>query len=589
MRDLFSQFWALAGPYWRSSERMKSGLILFAVVALNLGSVYVMVLINLWYALFYNSLQDRDFAAFSYQILRFGGLAAIYIFAGVYRVYLRQMLQIRWRNWLTKRYVGRWLENGAFYRLQLTNGGADNPDQRIAEDINVFVGQTLILGLGILESIVTLLSFAFILWNLSGSIAIAGVTIPGYMLWAAILYAIVGTWLTNRLGWPLISLNYKQQQYEANLRFALVRLRENSEGIALYGGEGAELQGIGTRFANVVSNWWGIMRRQKLLSWFSSGYTQIAIIFPFVVAAPRYFAGTFQLGQLMQTAQAFGQVQTALSWFVDNYTSLAEWKATVNRLAGFEQALVRTKEPTQKGLTEVFVRDAGTLSVSKANIYLPDGSPLLCNLSFQLAAASRTLVLGPSGSGKSTLLRTLSGIWPYCEGNISRPAGDKTLFFPQKPYLPLGSLSDAICYPDASSVHAEENVAGALAACGLGALSSKLNEEDNWSLKLSPGEQQRLAFARALLLRPHWLFLDEATSALDEESEVALYELIVERVQNCAIVSVAHRKTLARFHDQYMVFTKRPGRVGTEATQIQYSTGFGIRMAQPQPLSSKPG
>jgi vitamin B12/bleomycin/antimicrobial peptide transport system ATP-binding/permease protein len=581
MRDLFFQFWALAGPYWRSQERLKSGLILFAVVALNLGSVYVMVLINLWYALFYNSLQDRDFAAFSYQILRFGGLAAIYIFAGVYRVYLRQMLQIRWRNWLTERYVGRWLENGAFYRMQLTSGGADNPDQRIAEDINVFVGQTLILGLGILEAVVTLLSFAFILWSLSGAITIAGVTIPGYMLWAAILYAIVGTWLTNRLGRPLIGLNFKQQQYEANLRFALVRLRENSEGVALYGGEGAEQQGIGTRFANVVSNWWGIMRRQKLLSWFSSGYSQVAIIFPFVVAAPRYFAGTFQLGQLMQTVQAFGEVQTALSWFVTNYTSLAEWKATVNRLAGFEQALVETKVPAQKGLTEVLVRDAGALSLSKANIYLPDGSPLLTNISFQLAAASRTLVSGPSGSGKSTLLRTLSGIWPYCEGNIARPAGDRTLFFPQKPYLPLGSLSDAICYPDATSDYAKDNVEAALVACGLGEVVSKLDEEDNWSLKLSPGEQQRLAFARALLLRPHWLFLDEATCALDEESEAALYELILERVPNCAIVSVAHRKSLERFHDHHIVFTKRPDRAGTYATQIQYSAGFGMRVAHP--------
>jgi vitamin B12/bleomycin/antimicrobial peptide transport system ATP-binding/permease protein len=581
MRDLFFQFWALAGPYWRSGERLKSGLILFAVVALNLGAVYVMVLINLWYALFYNSLQDRDFSAFSYQLLRFGGLAALYIFAGVYRVYLRQMLQIRWRNWLTERYVARWLENGAFYRLQLSNGGADNPDQRIAEDINGFVGQTLILGLGILESVVTLFSFAFILWNLSGATTIAGVTIPGYMLWAAILYAIVGTWLTNRLGRPLISLNFKQQQYEADLRFALVRLRENSEGVALYGGEGAELLGIGTRFANVVSNWWGIMRRQKLLSWFSSGYSQIAIIFPFLVAAPRYFAGTFQLGQLMQTVQAFSELQTALSWFVTNYTSLAEWKATVNRLAGFEQALVQTAEPGLKGLTEVFVRDAGALSVSKANIYLPDGSQLLNNVSFRLAAASRTLVSGPSGSGKSTLLRTLSGIWPYCEGSICRPAGDRTLFFPQRPYLPLGSLSDAIRYPDSSSDHAKDNVEAALVMCGLGALASKLGEEDNWSLKLSPGEQQRLAFARALLLRPHWLFLDEATSALDEESEAALYELILERIQNCAVVSVAHRKSLARFHDHHIVFTKRPDRTGTQSTQIQYSAGFGLRVAHP--------
>ena len=569
MRDLFSQFWTLTGPYWRSEERAKSCLILLAVVVLNLGSVYIMVLINLWYALFYNALQNRDFAAFTYQILRFSGLAAVYIFAGVYQVYLRQMLQIRWRNWLTGRYVERWLQNGTFYRMQLSNGGADNPDQRIAEDINGFVGQTLILGLGVLESVVTLGSFAFILWELSGSITIAGLTIPGYMLWAAILYAIVGTWLTNRLGLPLVSLNFQQQLYEANLRFALVRLRENAEGVALYGGEEAEQKGIESRFSNVVSNWWGIMRRQKLLSWFSSGYTQIAIIFPFVVAAPRYFAGAFQLGELMQTAQAFGQVQTALSWFVTNYTSLAEYKATVNRLSGFEQALAATAQPGLQGLTEVKVKDAGALSVSKANIYLPDGSPLLTGLNFQLASGSRVLVSGPSGSGKSTLLRTLSGIWPYCDGAIHRPAGERTLFFPQKPYLPLGSLSGAICYPDAPSSHASGDVKSALVLCGLEAFAARLQEESNWALQLSPGEQQRIAFARALLLRPHWLFLDEATSALDEESEAMLYGLILKTVRNCAVISVAHRKSLTRFHDQQIVFTKCGG-----GSQLRYSAGL---------------
>ncbi len=390
MRSLFSQFWAICGPYWRSGERWKSGTLLLAVIGLNLGAVYITVLINLWYALFYNALQNRDFAAFSYQLLRFGGLAGLYIFAGVYQVYLRQMLQIRWRNWLTQRYATRWLQNGAYYRMQLSNGGADNPDQRIAEDVNVFVAQTLILGLGLLESVVTLGSFAFILWGLSGAITIAGVTIPGYMLWAAILYAIIGTWVTNRIGLPLVSLNYKQQQYEADLRFSLVRLRENAEGIALYGGEQAELEGVKSRFANVVANWWGIMKRQKLLTWFSSGYGQIAIIFPFVVAAPRYFTGAFQLGDLMQTAQAFGQVQTALSWFVTSYTNLAEWKATVNRLSGFEEAIASTAH-RERGLVQAEVPNAGGLTVRDANIYLPDGSPLLTNLSFQIPPAGRVV------------------------------------------------------------------------------------------------------------------------------------------------------------------------------------------------------
>lgn len=336
MKSAFLEFWSIVRPYWSSQERVISGLLLGAVIALNLGAVYIMVLINSWYALFYDALQNYNLSDFSYQLGRFCVLAAVYIGVVVYRVYLRQMLQIRWRNWLTQRYVRRWLHNDAYYHLQLgANRAADNPDQRISEDINGFISQTLILGLGLLESVVTLASFAVILWGLSGPLTVWGVTIPGYMLWAAVLYALVGSWLAHRIGRPLIPLNYQQQQYEANLRFALVRVRENAEQIALYRGERAEQGGIGTAFSDVVANWWDIMRRQKLLTWFSSGYDQIAMIFPFVVAAPRYFSRAIQLGGLMQIAQAFGQVQTALSWFITNYTSFADWKATSRPLERF--------------------------------------------------------------------------------------------------------------------------------------------------------------------------------------------------------------------------------------------------------------
>ena len=573
MRTLALQFWTLAGPYWRSSERWKSGAILFMVIALDLASVYLNVLFNFWNALFYNALQEKDFPAFSYQILRFCVLAALFIFAGVYRVYLQQMLQIRWRNWLTQRYVGRWLNNQAYYHLQLANGRTDNPDQRIQEDINGFVQQTLTLGLGLLNSIVTLLSFAAILWGLSGTLEVAGLSIPGYMLWVAILYAIVGSWLTNLIGSPLIPLNYQQQQYEANFQFALVRLRENAEGIAFYRGEDAERKTVASTFVNVVTNWWAIMRRQKLLNWFSLFYEQIAIIFPYVVAAPRYFSGAFQLGDLMQTAQAFRQVQTALSWFVTSYADLANWKAIVNRLVGFERALARTGEKRHIGISETRVPGARALTLSRANIYLPDGSPLLTDLSLEFPAACRLLVSGPSGVGKSTLLRTLSGIWPYCDGSICMPLGDRTLFFPQKPYLPLGTLRDAVCYPDAPSSHAKEEVKAALAMSGMADFASRLEEKANWALQLSPGEQQRIAFARALLLRPRWLFLDEATSALDEDSEAMLYAMIFENLGGCAVISVAHRKSLVRYHDRQIVFSRRQDTGGAQIARIQYTPG----------------
>ncbi len=555
MKSAFLEFWTIFRPYWSSPERRFSGLLLAVVIGLNLGTVYIMVLINDWNALFYNALQNYDLSAFSYQLGRFCVLAAIYIVAAVYRVYLRQMLQIRWRNWLTERYVARWLHNDAYYHMQLgDNAAADNPDQRIAEDINGFVGQTLILGLGLLESIVTLASFSIILWDLSGSLTVGGFVIPGYMLWAAILYAIVGSWLTHLIGRPLILLNYQQQQFEANLRFSLVRVRENAEQIALYRGEEAEQGGIGSAFSNVVANWWGIMRRQKLLTWFSAGYDQIAIIFPFVVAAPRYFSRDIQLGGLMQVAQAFGQVQTALSWFVTNYTSFADWRATVSRLSGFEKALA---ENGGKGGAVCAVESprATAISVSNLNIYLPDGRPLLKDLSLSLPPSARILISGPSGSGKSTFLRTLCGIWPYCDGQIVLPAGQRLLFCPQKPYLPLGTLRQAVQYPESGSAYRDADIKEALGLCGLEELRGRLDHSENWGMKLSPGEQQRLAFARALLIRPQWLFFDEATSALDEESEHRLYGLVAD-MAGCALISVAHRKTLGVFHDRSLAFTK---------------------------------
>ena len=558
MRASFLEFWAIARPYWSSSERVLSGLLLAVVIALNLAVVYILVLINAWNALFYDALQNYDLAGFWWQLGRFCVLAALYIIVAVYRIYLRQMLQIRWRNWLTQRYVARWLRNDAYYHMQLgDNRAADNPDQRIAEDINNFVGQTLILGLGILESIVTLASFSLILWGLSGSISVAGLVIPGYMLWAAILYAIVGSWLAHIIGRQLIPLSYQQQQYEANLRFGLVRIRENAEQIAFYRGEDVEKGGIGSAFSNVITNWWAIMRRQKLLTFFSSGYEQIAIIFPFVVAAPRYFSHGIQLGGLMQIGQAFGQVQTALSWFITNYTSFADWQATLHRLSGFEKALAAKGET--RLVSAIPAPGAKAVSVSNLSIYLPDGRPLLKDLSLTFPAASRTLISGPSGSGKSTFLRSLCGIWPFCEGKIVIPEGQKLLFCPQKPYLPLGTLRQAVQYPANSDAYGDADIKHALSLCGLEQFRWRLDESENWTMKLSPGELQRLAFARALLMRPNWLFFDEATSALDEEAEERLYGLAAE-IPDCALISVAHRNTVAAFHDRAIVFAKSPSR-----------------------------
>ena len=515
MRQLFRDAWAIARPYWFSEDRWAGRGLLVAVIALNLGIVFINVLLNKWNNAFYNSLQDKDYAAFVSQLFKFTYLAAAYIVAAVYQLYLNQMLQIRWRRWLTDRYLTGWLKDTAYYRMQLHATETDNPDQRIAEDLRLFVSTTLGLSLGFLRAIVTLVSFIAILWVLSGPFTIpwVNVTVPGYMVWTALLYAIVGTWLTNLIGRPLIQLNFNQQRYEADFRYSLVRFRENTEGVALYRGEADELRGFRDRFANVVRNWWGIMRQQKRLTSFTAGYSQVAIIFPFVVAAPRYFRGEFALGGLMQTASAFGQVQDALSYIISSYTDIAEWRAVVARLVGFNTALDQVRiEAAIQGIRHEEA-PAGGLGLEHVHLALPDGRPLVEDISVSLRRGDNALISGPSGAGKSTLFRAIAGIWPFGRGRITMPAGDRVLFLPQKPYLPLGTIREIVSYPTPPAGLTDATLREGLEAVGLPQLGDKLDESANWALRLSPGEQQRIAFARALVQKPDWLFLDEATSA----------------------------------------------------------------------------
>jgi putative ATP-binding cassette transporter len=470
------------------------------------------------------------------------------------------MLQIRWRRWLTDRYLRAWLADGAYYRMQLTAGDTDNPDQRIAEDLRLFVGGTLTLAIGGMRAVVTLLSFLGILWGLSGSMTVpigAGWTVPGYMVWAALLYAVAGTWLTNLIGRPLVRLNFDQQRYEADFRFGLVRFRENAEGVALYHGEADELRGFRDRFLAVVGNWWAIMRRQKRLTWFTAGYSQAAIIFPFVVAAPRYFRGEIPLGGLIQTASAFGQVQDSLSFIIGAYTDIAQWRSVVQRLVGFERALARVRaDAAVEGVRHTAAPD-GDLTLDRVELKLPDGRPLVERVTLDLRPGDTTLISGPSGAGKSTLFRAIAGIWPFGSGEVRLPRAARVLFLPQKPYLPIGTLREVVSYPTPPAGIADAALRDALAAVGLPELAGRLDEHAHWALALSPGEQQRIGFARALVQRPDWLFLDEATSALDEQSEGRLYELLRDRLPALTLVSVGHRSTLRPFHARSLVVTPR--------------------------------
>jgi putative ATP-binding cassette transporter len=430
----------------------------------------------------------------------------------------------------------------------------DNPDQRIAEDLRLFVDYTLSLSLGLLSAVVTLVSFIVILWSLSGALEIWGVNIPGYMVWAALVYAIAGSVLTHVIGRKLIGLDFNQQRYEADFRFSLVRLRENSEGVALYRGEREELEGFRSRFAAVINNWWLLMLKQKQLGWFTSFYAQLAIIFPYIVVSPRFFSGQIPLGQIFQTASAFGQVQGALSWFIGAYTQFAAWKATVDRLIGFAATLDQVREEARALPGERIEAPGDSLTVEDLSLALPQGTTLLAPTTLKLERGRDVLISGPSGSGKSTFFRALAGIWPYWKGRIKLPKGARTLFLPQKPYLPIGALKHAVCYPDDISQHSDDSVVDALRAVGLGHLVADLERSENWAQVLSGGEQQRLAFARALLYRPDWLFLDEATASLPEGDQDALYRLLKERLPGTTLVSVGHRESLAEHHAERLTW-----------------------------------
>jgi putative ATP-binding cassette transporter len=540
-----------------SEQRAKGLALLATVVGLALALVWLEVQFNYWNNDFYNTFEKKDQAEFFRQLGKFGLLAVGYIVTAVYRLYFMQMLQIEWRSWMTGRFLENWMKGQAHYRMQLLDRGTDNPDQRIAEDLRLFVELTLSLSLGLMSAVVTLVTFIAILWTLSGAMQVFGISIPGYMVWVALVYATVGTWLTHVIGRKLIGLDFNQQRYEADFRFALVRLRENSEGVALYRGENEELGRFHQRFANVISNWWALMRKQKQLGWFTSFYAQLAIIFPYIVVSPRFFSGAMPLGGIFQTASAFGQVQGSLSWFINAYTLYAQWKATVDRLIGFSASLERVREEADRLDGDRIAAPGDSIALEQLELSLPQGEPLLAATSVELKPGEHVLVTGPSGSGKSTFFRSLAGIWPYWKGRIRLPAGARLLFLPQKPYLPLGSLKHAVSYPDDASKHSADEVKVALEAAGLPHLTDDLERTENWAQVLSGGEQQRLAFARALLNKPDWLFLDEATSALPDADQDALYRLVKDRLKSTTLVSVGHREGLAAHHDRRLAWQGR--------------------------------
>ena len=556
IRSTLAIVWRIAAPYFRSEDQLAGRLLLAAVISIELALVLINVLLNQWNNRFYNALQEKNWDGFVTEIGIFSLLATFYIALSVYQLYLNQWLQIRWRLWMTSTYLKEWLHNANHYRMQLLGDAADNPDQRITDDVKLFVEQTLNIGVGLLSSIVTLASFVVILWGLSSTapLHIFGreFEVPGYLVWGALIYAIFGTALTQWIGSPLVSLDFQQQRFEADFRFNLVRVRENSEQIALLQGETAERQRLSDRFGRVVGNWYTIMWRTKRLTAFTASYSQAAVIFPYILVAPAYFANKILLGGLMQTASAFSSVQQSLSFFVSTYRTLAEWRAVVARLDGFETAIESAAVVASSTDSIDVVPSTGShnIDLKQLLIRLPNGTPLVSAESFSIIGNERTLVTGPSGAGKSTLFRAVAGIWPFGSGSIAIPAKATLMMLPQRPYFPVGSLKAAIVYPAEPEAFSSDQVADALVAVGLPKLASKLEEDAHWNRMLSLGEQQRLGLARALLHQPQYLFLDEATASLDEASEEALYRLLEKKLPAATIVSIGHRSTLEAFHQR---------------------------------------
>jgi putative ATP-binding cassette transporter len=560
IRATLAIVWRIATPYFRSEDKWAGRGLLAAVVTIELLLVGNDVLLNQWRNRFYNALQEKDWNSFVHETFFFIAIATASVVLSIYQLYLNQWLQIRWRKWMTIKYLGEWLHDANHYRMQLQGDAADNPDQRVSDDVKLFVERTLDISVGLLSAIVSFFSFVVILWGLSEAAPLhlfdGALNIPGYLVWAALIYAIFGTALTQWIGSPLVHLDFQQQRLEADFRFSLVRVRENAEQIALLDGERAERERLLGRFSKVVGNWYAIMSRTKRLTAFTQSYAQAAVIFPIVLVAPAYFANRILLGAMIQAAEAFGNVQKALSFFVSVYRSLAEWRAVVARLDGFEMSIESAAHLKSREDSIRFSEGGGEVDLQKLLVHLPNGAPQVAADGFAIRPGERVLVTGPSGAGKSTLFRAIAGIWPFGRGTISVPANAALMMLPQKPYFPIAPLHAAVAYPSEAGAFSAERIREVLNEVGLPKLTARLDEEEHWNRVLSLGEQQRLGIARALLQSPQFLFLDEATASLDEPSEAALYRLLQEKLPGTTIVSIGHRATLEAFHQRKVAIAR---------------------------------
>jgi putative ATP-binding cassette transporter len=562
------RFMRLALPYFSSEEKWAARLLVAGVLGLTLLQTAIQIRLNIWNRDFFNALEARDWQAFVGTMGIFALLAAAGMGTAVYQVYLKQLLQLRWRRWLTSKLVSAWLENGRHYQLNFIGSAVDNPDQRIAENVRGATELAMEFALGILTAGLTLVSFISILWVLSGTLVVSlgGIAfgIPGYLVWAALIYAGIGSVVTYIVGRPIVAANVSQNAAEADYRYALVRLRENSEGVALIRGESDEQKGLTGFFATVFAATSYLMRTQRRLMWLTSGYGMIGLVYPALIASPRYFSRVITLGGLMQITAAFGQVQIGLTWFVDNFPRIAEWRSHVERLLEFAQTLEIAPEatsPTGESTNITLVEADGAdetaaLTFIDLQIAHVDGSIVIGETNTKITKGERVLIVGESGSGKSTLFRAIAGLWPWGAGSILLPQRDEIMFMPQRSYLPLGTLRAALAYPAPLRRFSKAAAEEALKRCGLDPLIERLDEIERWDRVLSVGEQQRVAFARLLLHKPGWVFMDEATSALDEDTQTSMMSLFRDELAGSTLISIAHRPGLDVFHHRTLNLVK---------------------------------
>ncbi|GGK21371.1 ABC transporter ATP-binding protein/permease [Salinarimonas ramus] len=541
-------------PTVRAQERYIGTGILAIVVTMQFALVAISVRLSYWNRDWFNAIQERNEAEFWRLLLTVWVMwVVIAVTMAIYQYAIRMTLDMRWRAWLTEHYTSRWLSEATQYRMQVFGNQTDNPDQRIQEDVRKFTSLTLSLTLGILAQVSTLVSFSVILWTISADFTFPGtsVEVPGLLFWIALVYAVVATWVTHLIGRPLISLNFLQEKYEADFRFSLARMREYAEQVSLLRGERAERASLGRQFRLVMDNFFRQVGVSKRLIAFTSFYDYSNSVVPYVIAAPFYFAGTIQLGVMTQTAGAFARVEGALSFFINAYQTLAEYKAVVDRLTSFEGSIDRARNAAKKtGEVALLDHDGEDLRLDGVVVRLPDGTAIVRAEGLSFAPGTSVLLAGPSGTGKSTLFRAISGIWPFGEGAVKRPRGASIMLLPQRPYLPGGTLRGAVAYPEGEDVYEDATIIAALEAVRLGHLAPLLSEDRIWAQTLSLGEQQRLAAARALLARPDWLLMDEATAAMDEATEEAIYGVLKRELDRTTIVSIGHRSTLNAFHER---------------------------------------